>query len=260
MTRCYTARYNGCTVHEHMESMAQGRRALPLVLTSRSPCTAGANPQGGQVVAGKGSISTPNGSTTLINQQSNNLIINWSSFNIANGQTVQFKQPSANAAALNRIYDQNASQIFGNLISNGQVFLLNANGIVFGRTASVNTGALFATSLSISNDDFMNGNLDFAAPAGQDGGAIVNHGLLHAVDGGSISLVGGAVYNDGVIEANLGQVNMVAGHAVTVDFDGDGLMQFEVTQPVLHKMLDATSGAAVTNEGTVEANGGSVLS
>ncbi|HEV2110953.1 MAG TPA: filamentous hemagglutinin N-terminal domain-containing protein, partial [Gammaproteobacteria bacterium] len=204
---------------------------LSLALTSIT-LTAWANPQGGQVVAGKGSISNPNGSTTLINQQSNKLVIDWSSFNVATGQTVQFSQPSISAAALNRILDQSPSQIFGNLVSNGQVFLLNPNGIIFGRTASVNTGALFATSLGISNDDFMNGKLDFSAPAGEDGGPIVNHGLLQAVDGGSISLVGGAVYNDGVIQANLGQVDMVAGHAVTVDFDGDGLMQFEVTQPV----------------------------
>ena len=231
---------------------------LSLVLSSVT-LTAWANPQGGQVVAGKGSISNPNGNTTVITQNSNKLIINWSSFNITNGQSVQFKQPSISASALNRIFDQDPTQIFGSLTSNGQVFLLNPNGIIFGRTASVNTGALFATSLGISDSDFMAGKLDFSAPAGEDGGAIVNHGLLQAAAGGSVSLMGGTVYNDGTIQATLGQVDMVAGHAVTIDFDGDGLMQFEVTQPVLNKMYDADSGAAVTNAGTVEANGGTVI-
>ena len=80
-----------------------------------------ANPQGGVVVAGQGAISTPNVNTTLINQQSNNLVVNWNSFNVANNQSVQFQQPSVSAAALNRILDQNPSQILGSIIANGQV-------------------------------------------------------------------------------------------------------------------------------------------
>src|SRR5579864_936644 len=180
-----------------------------------------ANPQGGVVVAGQGAISTPNVNTTIL--------------------------------------DQNPSQILGSIIANGQVYLLNPNGIVFGKTATVNVGALFATSLNISNSDFMAGKLKFSADAGKDGGVIVNHGVLKAADGGSVNLIGGNVLNDGVIVANLGQVDLVAGHAVTVDFDGDGLMQFEVSGPVLNNMLDADSGAAVTNNGSITANGGSVL-
>src|SRR5579863_3369449 len=109
-----------------------------------------ANPQGGQVVGGRGSISAPNKDLTVIRQNTNKLVIDWTSFNIASGQTVRFLQPSVSAAALNRILDQNASQIFGNMISTGQVSLLNGNGILFGRDSYVNTGALFATSLSIS--------------------------------------------------------------------------------------------------------------
>ncbi|MDE2091868.1 MAG: filamentous hemagglutinin N-terminal domain-containing protein, partial [Gammaproteobacteria bacterium] len=218
-----------------------------------------AGPQGGQVVAGQGSISNPNPVTTLINQQSNRLAIDWSSFNVAPNETVQFNQPSVSAAALNRILDQNPSQIFGSIIANGQVYLLNPNGIVFGKSAVVNVGALFATGLNISDSDFMSGKLNFAALAGQDGGYVINHGLLRAANGGSINLIGSSVFNDGIIVANLGQVNMAAGSAVTVDFNGDGLMQFQVTGPVLHRMLDAESGAAVTNAGKVQADGGTVV-
>src|SRR6185312_7069718 len=218
-----------------------------------------ASPQGGQVVAGRGNITNPNANLTVVHQNSNKLIINWNSFDIGAGQTVKFVQPGASSAALNRIFNQNATQVFGDILSNGQVFLINPNGIIFGKDSYVNTGALFASSLSISDDSFMSGKYRFVAPTGVDGGAVVNHGTLVAADGGSVNLMGGTVYNDGVIQANLGQVDLVAGHAVIVDFDGDGLMSFEVTQPVLHKMLDGTTGDAVVNAGTVEADGGTVI-
>ncbi|MGH8401871.1 MAG: filamentous hemagglutinin N-terminal domain-containing protein, partial [Gammaproteobacteria bacterium] len=218
-----------------------------------------AGPQGGQVVAGQGDISKPSNTTTLINQQSNRLVIDWTSFNVAPNETVQFNQPSVSAAALNRILGQDPSQIFGSIIANGQVYLLNPNGIIFGKTAMVNVGGLFATGLNISNSDFMSGNLKFAAPAGQDGGYVINHGVLQAADGGSINLIGSNVFNDGVIIANLGQVNLVGGSAVTVDFNGDGLMQFQVNGAVMHKMVNAESGAAVTNAGVITAHGGTVV-
>ncbi|MGA9852792.1 MAG: filamentous hemagglutinin N-terminal domain-containing protein, partial [Gammaproteobacteria bacterium] len=218
-----------------------------------------AGPQGGQVVAGEGDISNPNRTTTLINQQSNRLVIDWASFNLAPNETVWFNQPSVSAAVLNRILSQNPSEIFGNIIANGQVYLLNPNGIIFGKTAMVNVGGLFATGLNISNSDFMSGNLKFAAPAGQDGGYIINHGVLRAAEGGSINLIGSNIFNDGIIIANLGQVNMVGGSAVTVDFSGDGLMQFQVNGAVTHKMMNARSGAVVTNAGVIEAYGGTVV-
>ncbi len=237
------------------------RRAIGLLLACLAVAanSAVAGPQGGQVVAGQGDISNPTTTTTLINQQSNRLVIDWTSFNIASNETVQFDQPSVSAMALNRILDQNPSQIFGSIIANGQVYLLNPNGIIFGKTAMVNVGGLFATGLNISNSDFMSGNLKFAAPDGQDGGYIVNHGVLQAADGGSINLIGSSVLNDGIIIANLGQVNLAAGSAVTVDFNGDGLMQFQVTGAVLHKMVNAQTGAVITNAGKIEANGGTVV-
>ena len=182
---------------------------LLLVWLLTSVNTAFAGPQGGQVVAGQGSIGNPNPTTTLINQQSNRLVIDWTSFNVAANETVQFNQPSVSAAALNRILSQDPSQIFGNIIANGQIYLLNPNGIIFGKTATVNVGGLFATGLNISNSDFMNGKLEFAASSGQDGGYIINHGVLQAADGGSINLIGSSVFNDGIIIANLGQINMV---------------------------------------------------
>src|SRR5262245_54234213 len=80
-----------------------------------------------------------NGNVGTINQQSDRAILNWQSFNIGSGNTVNFQQPSSSSAALNRIFQNDPSRIFGALNANGQVFLINQNGIVFGAGAQVNT-------------------------------------------------------------------------------------------------------------------------
>ncbi|MFQ5660585.1 MAG: filamentous hemagglutinin N-terminal domain-containing protein, partial [Gammaproteobacteria bacterium] len=216
-----------------------------------------AAPQGGQVVGGQGNITTPNATTTTINQQSQNLAIDWTSFNIARHELVQFNQPSASASALNRIYDQNPSQIQGALRANGNVLLVNPNGVFFGPTASVKVGSLVASGLNITTEDFMAGNYHFQTPAGGEGGLIINQGILAAATGGSVALVGGAVRNEGVILATAGQVTLAAGKTMTMDFDGDGLIQFTVDEEVLQNahVLDD----AVSNSGAIHAAGGSVL-
>ncbi|HIF52249.1 MAG TPA: filamentous hemagglutinin N-terminal domain-containing protein, partial [Thiotrichaceae bacterium] len=86
-----------------------------------------AGPEGGVVAAGDGNISTPNVTTTNINQASQNLIVNWESFNVNINEAVNFIQPNAQAQALNRIFDQNPSQIFGSINANGKVLLINPN-------------------------------------------------------------------------------------------------------------------------------------
>ena len=216
-----------------------------------------AGPEGGRVVGGQGSIARPDPNTTLINQTSSHLSVDWSSFNIARHETVQFNQPSANAAALNRIHDQNPSQIFGALRANGQVLLVNPNGVFFGPTASVNVNALIASGLDISTADFMAGRQRFQAPPGTAGGMVVNQGMLQAATGGAISLLGGAVRNEGVILASAGQVNLLAGNRITMDFDGDGLIQFTVDKEVLQNAHDLDD--AISNTGEIQADGGAVL-
>ncbi len=221
------------------------------------PGIALAGPEGGEVVGGQGTISNPDVNTTLINQQSNNLSINWETFNISQQELVQFVQPSSTSTALNRIFDQNPSQIFGSIIANGNVILLNPSGVYFSPTASVNVNSLIASSLNLSDEDFFSGNYKFTAPEGQEGGLVVNQGVIAAATGGSVSLIGGAVKNEGVIMAYAGQVNLVAGNQVTMDFDGDGLMQFTVDKAILQNAQSLDS--AVKNSGTIEAEGGTVL-
>ncbi|MFT5448998.1 MAG: filamentous hemagglutinin family protein, partial [Gammaproteobacteria bacterium] len=216
-----------------------------------------AGPQGGNVAAGQGQINTPNATTTVVQQQSHSLVVNWQTFNVAKNELVQFNQPSASASVLNRVLNQTASQIFGSVNANGKVFLLNPSGVVIGKSARVNVGSLFMSSLDINDDDFMNGRYQFAKKDGSPAGAIINRGLIQAATGGSVTLVGEQVSNEGVIVADAGHVNLAAGRTATVDFNGDGLVHFEVDGEVLENASGAD--AAVSNSGEIRAEGGQVL-
>ncbi|MCG6969937.1 MAG: filamentous hemagglutinin N-terminal domain-containing protein [Gammaproteobacteria bacterium] len=219
--------------------------------------TGHAAPQGGQVVRGEGAIQQPDTQSTIVNQNSPSMVVNWDSFNVDTNETVQFVQPSASASVLNRIMDQNPSQIFGTIDGNGRVFLINPNGIVFGETASVNVGSLVASGLNIDPDAFMNGDYRFAADEGQQGGVVINRGVIQAATGGSVNLIGSAVKNEGLIVAQVGKINMGAGRSVVLDFDGDGLMRFEVDGEIIENT--SRLAAAVSNSGELVADGGEIL-
>jgi filamentous hemagglutinin family protein len=116
---------------------------------------ANALPANGVITQGSGTISQVGGTRTQVQQTSERMVANWSSFNIGSNAAVQFIQPSARSVALNRVTGSDPSQISGQLTANGQVFLLNPNGIVFGNGARVDVGGIVATSLSLSDDDFL---------------------------------------------------------------------------------------------------------
>ena len=137
-----------------------------------SPLLARAGPAGGQITTGSGAI-TQSGTTTTISQSSQNLSLTWASFNVAPQETVDFLQPSTSAIAVNRIYDTNGSQILGHLNANGQVFLINPNGIVFGRGAEVNVGGLVASTLDVG--DLGGDTRNFS---GTGSGSVINQGSL----------------------------------------------------------------------------------
>src|ERR1700733_357214 len=147
-----------------------------------------AGPIGGQVMSGVGSISQ-SGSTTNITQTSQNLSLNWISFNIQPTETVNFLQPSPIAVAVNRILGTNGTQILGHLNANGQVFLINPNGIVFGPTAVVNVGGLVASTLDLGDA----GVADTKSFSGADTGRVVNQGTISASQGGYVALIGNHV-------------------------------------------------------------------
>ncbi|MCC7600256.1 filamentous hemagglutinin N-terminal domain-containing protein [Janthinobacterium sp. FW305-129] len=205
-----------------------------------------AGPAGGTVVAGQATINGAPG-VTVIRQGSQNAVINWASFNIGKGESVQFQQPNSNAVALNRVLGSDGTTILGNLSANGKVFIVNPNGVLFGRGASVNTAGLVASTLDISNADFMAGNYKFS---GNGSGKVLNQGSISA-PGGYVALLGANVSNEGTIQARLGSVALAAGRAITLDVAGDGLLNVAVDQGAV--------GALVHNGGMIKADGGSVV-
>ena len=204
-------------------------------------------PTGGVVAAGAAGI-TNSASGTTITQTSNNAVINWQSFGVGAGQTVQFIQPGSSSIALNRVLGSDPSSILGNLTANGKVFLLNPNGVLFGNGASVSVGGLVASTLSITDANFMAGRYAFT-DAGN--GTVVNQGNINAADGGYVTLMGKSVSNQGVISARMGTVALAAGNAITMDIGGDGLLNLSISQGVVNALIE--------NGGMIRADGGRVL-
>ena len=204
-------------------------------------------PAGGVVAAGAAGIAN-SASATTITQSSASAVINWQSFGIGAGQTVKFIQPGSSSVALNRVLGSDPSSILGNLTANGKVFLLNPNGILFGSGASVNVGGLVASTLSISDANFMAGRYAFT-DAGN--GTVVNQGNINAADGGYVALMGKSVSNQGVISARMGTVALAAGNAITMDIGGDGLLNLSISQGAVNALIE--------NGGMIRADGGRVL-
>ena len=241
-----------------------GRRALEWLLAGvLAGVTAGVahgNPTGATVVHGTAEFSTP-GAGTLNVTTSSNAIINWQGFSIGADELTRFIQPATESAVLNRVTGSDSSAILGRLLSNGRVFLVNPHGIVFGENASVDTAGLVASTLGISDADFLEG--DYRFDAGPDAGDIVNRGSIEAGAGG-VFLLAPSVKNSGVIHTEGGDLVLAAGRTVTLTSLDLGGVQVEVQAPEDEALnlgtLLAERGAAgvfagsIRNAGTVEAN------
>ncbi|MHC1711148.1 MAG: filamentous hemagglutinin N-terminal domain-containing protein [Solidesulfovibrio sp.] len=223
-----------------------------MIFAIACPLQAMAAPYGGQVTSGNASISQ-SGTVTNINQSTNKATINWLGFSIAANETVNFNQPSALAMTLNRVIGNEKSIIAGALNANGKVYLINANGIVFSKTASVNVGGLVASTLDITDDDFNKGKFVFQGN-GQSG-QVINMGTIKATGdgttGGYVALLGDQVKNEGVIIAERGTVSLNGAQKVTLNFNGDSLASVSLDQGALN--------ALVENKGAIIADGGKVI-
>ncbi len=229
-----------------------------------------AEPTGGQVSAGTGTIAQA-GATTTITQNTQNLAINWQSFSIGSSEAVRFNQPNSASIALNRVLGQDPSSILGSLSANGQVFVLNPNGVLFGAGSQVNVGGLVASTLSLSDADFMAGNFRFSN--GGTAGSVVNQGALSAAQGGYIALLAPEVRNEGIITATLGAALLGAGDNITLNLNNGSLLSYTTDQGSLNALAenrqliqadggqvymsaraaDALSTAVVNNTGIIEA-------
>ena len=225
----------------------RGTRRLAAAALALTATAAQAGPTGGQVTAGSGVI-TQSGSTTTVTQSSQNLFLNWATFNIAPQETVNFLQPSASSIAVNRIFDPNGTQILGHLNANGQIYLINPNGVLFGAGAQVNVGGLVASTLDFDATASTDSQRSFK---GDGAGSVTNEGTITAADGGYVALLGNHVSNQGTISAQLGMVALGAGSAVTLTYSKNNLVQVQVDQSVLNSVAE--------NGGLVQADGGRVI-
>lgn len=205
-----------------------------------------ANPDinGAQIVNGQVSFSNPASNTLQINN-SNAAIIQWQDFSINAGEVTHFQQTGVNSTVLNQVTGGNVSNIFGSLTSNGQVFLINPAGIVFGQNSIVNTAGFIASTLNLSNQDFLEGKLNFQ---GVDAGDILNQGFITAGANGDIALIAPNIVNEGIISVEQGDVILAAGEKVTLASLDASAVGFEVQ----------STETSVTNLGSVTSNGGAI--
>jgi filamentous hemagglutinin family protein len=187
-------------------------------------------------------------STLTIKQTAPKAILEWDSFDIGSQASVRFDQSgNISWAALNRILDQNPSQIFGSLTADGHVYLINQNGILFGQGSRVNVHSLIASSLDLSYDNFKNNILSFTGDDSR--GAVANLGTVQTDYNGSVFLIGPEVSNTGTISAPYGEVGLIAGNTVSMTLGDDGFTS------------DTGWGSVITGENGVCTNavGASIL-
>lgn len=205
-----------------------------------------AMPNSGSVVAGTATVVN-DGKQMEIRQSSGTAIINWQGFSIDKGEKVAFFQPSSQSVSLNRVVGHDPSAIFGQMTANGKIFLVNPSGILFAPGSTVNTGGLVASTMNISNEDFLAGRYVFTG----ENAAITNQGLLQANKGGFIVVLAPQITNSGVIVADAGMAALGAGRQVTLNLTGDGLIKMSVDT--------AAITARIENQNRVQANGGQIL-
>jgi filamentous hemagglutinin family protein len=207
----------------------------------------------------------------LINQGSDKAIINWNSFSIGSGEAVRFIQPGSSSVVLNRVTGIDPSVLNGLLSGNGRVFLINPNGITVGPSGVINVGAFMASTMNISNEDFMSGNyhfkqdMDKPAEAGKPLSYIINNGIINADEFAVLSAP--AVLNTGDIKVSglpavAGKVYLTSSGDLVLNFAGDELIGFTVDGAIKDEILNSQGeafDANIKNTGTISAEGGEVI-
>ncbi|OGA15047.1 MAG: hypothetical protein A3H32_09425, partial [Betaproteobacteria bacterium RIFCSPLOWO2_02_FULL_63_19] len=230
-------------------------------------CVAGAvcaNPVGPTVVHGSASFSTAGGTLNVSN--SPNAIINWQGFSIGANEATRFIQSGAASSVLNRVTGPESSRILGQLLSNGRVFLINPNGVFIGGGAVVDVAGFVASTLRLSDEDFLAGKFKFDERVGA--GNIVNQGAIKTKQGGIVFLVAPNVENNGVIVSPAGEVILAAGKSVQivnpsspdvrVEIDAPDNEAVNVSQIIAEGGYVGMFGSIVRQTGLVSANSATV--
>ena len=205
-----------------------------------------AAPIGGVVTSGSATINQ-SGKVTNINQSTKKASINWQKFNVAIDETVNFNQPNVNSITLNRVVGNERSVINGALNANGQVWILNSNGVLFGKNASINTAGLLATTKELSDQDFQAGNYTFK---GDSTASVINLGEIDISDSGYVTLLANSVSNEGSIKAIKGSVRLIGAEEVSINLNGNSIVDLRVDKGILDGLVE--------NKGAIYAEAGEI--
>ncbi|MBX7066538.1 MAG: filamentous hemagglutinin N-terminal domain-containing protein [Parachlamydiales bacterium] len=176
-----------------------------------------ANPTGPAVMGGEANISETKGMLEIAT--GDRAVIHWDSFSIQAGETTRFIQPAIDSAVLNKVIGSEISQLNGLLQANGQVYLVNPNGVLIGPEGRIDTAAFMATALDIKSGEFLNG--EALALQGDSLGKIINLGTIETKTG-PVALIGHRIENAGEIHG--GTVSLIASHSVIFDATGDSVL------------------------------------
>src|SRR5258706_242651 len=227
-------------------SLELRRKALALAVSAAFAQGAYALPTGGTAEVGSMVITTPTTNSMVITHSTTQNVDRFGSFNTTSGETVRVNFTNG-GSAFYRVGDP--VSFYGALSSNGRIFLSSPGGILFGAGSVVDGGSLGASTLSMSNADYLAGRYVFTNQGAT--GDVVNKGTILVPTGGYAALIGPRVSNEGLIVAQMGTVALAAGNKVTLDMIGDGLVKVVVDEAALN--------ASAMNKGTIEANGGTIL-
>ncbi len=212
-------------------------------------------PTGGNVISG-GITIDQQGTNTNIYQQEQNGRIDWQSFDHGSNAVTEFHQPNSSSWTINKVIGNvDASKktiIDGKIIANGNIGILDQNGVLYGPNADVNLGGGFATSGELDENKFDQDGTIQIDNVGAGGSIEISEGAqLNFSDGGLAAFVAPTMVNAGVISAKMGTVAMAAGETVTLDLYGDGLVEVTVDGEL--------NDALIENKGAINAEGGNVL-
>jgi filamentous hemagglutinin family protein len=212
-------------------------------------------PTGAQVVAGQAAI-TQAGNAMTITQASRNAIVNWQSFNLGAENTLRLRQSGADAAMLARVVGRDPSQLLGSLKADGKLFLINPHGILVGAGARIDTAAFLASTLDITDDDFLRGGGLTLKGAGAAG--IVNLGSITAREG-SVMLFAHTVKNAGEINAPKGTAGLGAGSEVYLASPDTSMFVIRTSVPATPEKTGVeNTGVIAAAQAQLEAAGGSL--
>ncbi|MDF1861665.1 MAG: filamentous hemagglutinin N-terminal domain-containing protein, partial [Verrucomicrobiales bacterium] len=202
-----------------------------------------ANPRGGVVVHGDVQFSG-NSRNLQILQNSRNAVIDWDDFSIDAGELTQFRQPNSNAAVLNRVTGGNPSAIHGALKANGNVFVINPNGILIGAGGTIDVHGLVLSTLDVDNGEFLaGGDMVFK---GNSNAGITNMGRINGI-GGDVFLIGKTISNSGSITAS-GTVGLAAGEEILLSAGESATGE----RLFVRSTGAGASGTGIYNDGTIE--------